>query len=636
MNDINKPKYLRLGKLTNFPFIEQVFDALTYYELLCKVVEYLNKIVTSQNQVVDAVTELQDLYTELKDYVDNYFTNLDVQEQINNKLDEMAESGQLTEIVTAYLQIAGVLAFDTVDDMKNSDNLIAGSFVKTFGYHTLNDGGGATYKIRPITSDDLDEMFLIAVKDTSLVAELIYDEINVKQIGAYGDGTHDDTLMFTKACSIQNSVIYVPRGTYLITSIIKMSVGVKLKGTKNSIITTNNTSLPLLYINRYCDIKDMSFTLPKGYFVGALEIGFKTLSPTGGLYNNANIHINNINFLFDLDINTLSNKTGDCFKITADNQDTDKIYDGTGFWGIYIDNIFVKGACRSVINQYTETLTYWITSCYYNNFNIDSAPLYGFLGVKDVTNPSTDYYDGEVIYFNNWAMQCGNSHNMFYFSAGYKYVTNCIPWDWSYAVSPSDKPFALLYRPLADYSKKIYVDRQLFDQYNYTQIINLPSNVNFWAYVDMRYSNWQNENVPVANPYYHGKWKTLTKNEVQNIPANTYTEVVFEVDGGDNGNLGLTKSGNGILVGDGISGVLINIKLNTYLPNGVGILAIYKNSSQVSQFTFAQGTQYCQETNLINVTKGDIITLQFYCDGGVGSISQLGEIFNYLKVMPVM
>lgn len=42
-------------------------------------------------------------FVELKDYVDTYFENLDVQEEINNKLDEMTEDGTLAEIIGEYL-----------------------------------------------------------------------------------------------------------------------------------------------------------------------------------------------------------------------------------------------------------------------------------------------------------------------------------------------------------------------------------------------------------------------------------------------------------------------------------------------------------------------------------------------------
>lgn len=70
-------------------------DSLSYYELLCKVVDYLNK--TMEN-----VETLHTGYEKLQSYVNNYFSSLDVQEEINNKLDEMANSGELYEIIRTY------------------------------------------------------------------------------------------------------------------------------------------------------------------------------------------------------------------------------------------------------------------------------------------------------------------------------------------------------------------------------------------------------------------------------------------------------------------------------------------------------------------------------------------------------
>lgn len=59
-------------------------DSLSYYELLCKVVDYLNHT-------------MEDV-TVLHDYVQHYFDNLDVQDEINRKLDELAESGGLGKL----------------------------------------------------------------------------------------------------------------------------------------------------------------------------------------------------------------------------------------------------------------------------------------------------------------------------------------------------------------------------------------------------------------------------------------------------------------------------------------------------------------------------------------------------------
>lgn len=98
-----KIPHLRRFVLQNFPFIEEDFDALTDYELLCKVVEYLNKVITSQNALIGKVEELEALFNQLHNYVEHYFDNLDVQEEINNKLDKMAEDGTLDDIISNQL-----------------------------------------------------------------------------------------------------------------------------------------------------------------------------------------------------------------------------------------------------------------------------------------------------------------------------------------------------------------------------------------------------------------------------------------------------------------------------------------------------------------------------------------------------
>ena len=72
-------------------------DSLSYYELLCKVVDYLNT-------TMEDVTNLTDDVTVLHDYVENYFENLDVTEEINNKLDQMAEDGTLYAIIERFTQ----------------------------------------------------------------------------------------------------------------------------------------------------------------------------------------------------------------------------------------------------------------------------------------------------------------------------------------------------------------------------------------------------------------------------------------------------------------------------------------------------------------------------------------------------
>lgn len=58
------------------------------------------QLVDHQNEVID---DYIDKFNQLHDYVDDYFDNLDVQAEINNKLDEMSEDGSLTALIKAYV-----------------------------------------------------------------------------------------------------------------------------------------------------------------------------------------------------------------------------------------------------------------------------------------------------------------------------------------------------------------------------------------------------------------------------------------------------------------------------------------------------------------------------------------------------
>ncbi len=71
-------------------------ESMSYYECLCALLEYLNEtIVPDINNTNAGLSELQEFYTDVQNYVNDYFENLDVQEEINNKLDDMIVSGQI-------------------------------------------------------------------------------------------------------------------------------------------------------------------------------------------------------------------------------------------------------------------------------------------------------------------------------------------------------------------------------------------------------------------------------------------------------------------------------------------------------------------------------------------------------------
>ena len=161
--------------------IPAVYDnTMSYYEELCALIAYL------ENQVTPAVNANTVGLEELKKYVEDYFKNLDVQEEINNKLDQMAESGELETIINQYLQSNVAWMFDTVADMQESTNLIEGSYARTLGYSTIGDGLGGLYKIVTTSTGNI-------ALDNGLYAHLCKENA-VVSIDDYEGATAEDRL----------------------------------------------------------------------------------------------------------------------------------------------------------------------------------------------------------------------------------------------------------------------------------------------------------------------------------------------------------------------------------------------------------------------------------------------------------
>ena len=122
------------NKLTPFKFwcqkvLPTVYDdSLSYYEVLNKVTEFLNEVIEQMNTLTQNIEDYEEnltgewntykteltgewteyknqltaIWLEYKNYIDNYFANLNVQTEINNKLDQMASDGTLDALLLPY------------------------------------------------------------------------------------------------------------------------------------------------------------------------------------------------------------------------------------------------------------------------------------------------------------------------------------------------------------------------------------------------------------------------------------------------------------------------------------------------------------------------------------------------------
>lgn len=235
-------------------------DAMTYYECLAYLVKYIeDTVIPAVNENAEALEELQQYYAQLKSYIDNYFANLDVQDEINNKLDQMAEDGTLQEIITTYIQANVTWTFDSVADMKNATNLVAGSYAQTLGYYNKNDGGGAIYYI----TDTADTNEIQETIGSTLYATLsnVKTEgyIDLRWLGADNSGVNDSADELEQALLYSNEHYLTPIkvvGKFLIGRTISLvgSVsifGMHVPGTARFFIQQTGTDYTLGNISQF-------------------------------------------------------------------------------------------------------------------------------------------------------------------------------------------------------------------------------------------------------------------------------------------------------------------------------------------------------------------------------------------------
>lgn len=237
-------------------------ETMSYYEMLIWFVEFLkNKVIPTIDNNGLAVQELQNLYELLRKYVNDSFDNLNVQEEINNKLDKMLEDGTLENLIGKYVDNTMIRSVETVEQLKALD-LDVNAKVRTLGYHNINDGGGSLYLITDVKQDNNYYEDMNNGKYAQLIIE--NNTITPQQFGAYGDGENDDIIPFQKCIDfaeniiISNDVIskneYVVRlsGIYKITNTLILSpyLTYELKGDPTIMsYLTDGTAVHLKYRN---------------------------------------------------------------------------------------------------------------------------------------------------------------------------------------------------------------------------------------------------------------------------------------------------------------------------------------------------------------------------------------------------
>ena len=110
--------------------VPMVFDnSMSYYEALCALWKWLqDDVIDVINNNASVTEQYITLTNELKEFVETYFDNLDVQQEINNKLDAMAESGELLALIKPYIDPIFDAQNERISDLEEMvENAASGS-----------------------------------------------------------------------------------------------------------------------------------------------------------------------------------------------------------------------------------------------------------------------------------------------------------------------------------------------------------------------------------------------------------------------------------------------------------------------------------------------------------------------------
>lgn len=264
-------------------------NSASWYQALKYVCEYmLNTLIPHMQQNDTNIEELTTLYNEIKTYVDNYFTDLNIQNEVNNKLDQMAAAGTLQEIINQYLLHAPFI-FNNVNEMKESTNLLNGSVALTKGYNSENDKGGAYYLI---TNNEPTNLYGVITLNNGLYAILNTLNPTPKMFGAIDSENVDQSQKIIESinyCLSNNIKELNLNGKYFVNTTMSFSNIQDLKICNGTIYVHEDDSLLANNFNIFSFANSNNIVIENINFIETNPVQRTRKLRVGGLmFNNCN------------------------------------------------------------------------------------------------------------------------------------------------------------------------------------------------------------------------------------------------------------------------------------------------------------------------------------------------------------
>lgn len=238
-------------------------DSLSYYEVLCKVVDKLNELINNLNLIPD--------------YIRSLVTD---DESLKNILSELLD--ELREQIAS----ANEGTSETATNDRNVGNLVwlNGNLVKVIKNMTAGDKYVNGSNCEPVTLEELlikiqtsldDKLKLLNDKIEDELNSIKADYVNILTFGADNTGNNDCTdALINALASNPNCTVFFPAGNYKFENVINISGihGIKGAGFGATRLIFNNTSGDCLkFVDWRCFVEDLSITTKTSGYVICFE-----------------------------------------------------------------------------------------------------------------------------------------------------------------------------------------------------------------------------------------------------------------------------------------------------------------------------------------------------------------------------
>lgn len=230
-----------------------------------------NKIVAQWKAMQKNFDSLQDAFNDLKNYVQDYFKNLDVQDEINNKLNEMLANGELYAYIQKFLNIFTTpILYNCIGDGVTDDTENFKKMLKSGNKYI--DLVGKTYLLTESIDIDVRIIKNGTLKTTTQASNKNDGFINIKTGNTIIDHVNIDCGTF-----MDRPFYGQPKYEEYLALRDKTLTSIKLNGATNITITNckNSNCLNFIFISDSSNVKisncEAFQTMGDGFYVTGLS-----------------------------------------------------------------------------------------------------------------------------------------------------------------------------------------------------------------------------------------------------------------------------------------------------------------------------------------------------------------------------